>query len=157
MNVMKSFLALAALSVALVGCAVPGEAEPTSEPAAVTVPVPVASWSAVEPMEDEPGWDCKTMGNADCGDAVAPAPEPVEPSTSAAPIPAPTTEPVPWEYEEAVPWVPGAPHTGPVAPQEDDPAFDCRVHGNQSCGVQIENTWYLVTFSDGQPVSVRVR
>jgi hypothetical protein len=32
----------------------------------VIVPEPVIE-PATEPLEDEPGWDCRTMGNADCG------------------------------------------------------------------------------------------
>lgn len=37
---------------------------------------------------------------------------------------------------------------------EEDPDFDCRTDGNETCGVQIEGDWYNVTFSDGQPVSI---
>lgn len=42
-------------------------------------------------------------------------------------------------------------------PMEDDPAFDCRIHGNSECGVLIEDTWYIIAFEDGSPASVRVR
>ena len=42
--------------------------------------------------------------------------------------------------------------------QEDDPAWDCRVMGNRSCGVEIEGTWYVVEFDEaGEPMSVRLR
>lgn len=29
---------------------------------------------------------------------------------------------------------------------EDDPQYDCRVHGNQTCGVVISGTRYLLYF-----------
>ena len=41
--------------------------------------------------------------------------------------------------------------------QEDDPRWDCRFDGNQTCGVEIEGVWYLVQFEDGSPVSVGYR
>ena len=31
--------------------------------------------------------------------------------------------------------------------QEDDPNWDCRINGNQKCGVQIQGVWYVVDFS----------
>ena len=108
-------------------------------------------------------------------EAIAPTPTPTEtveatapatpePSPTVTPTPEPTLEPAPptetpreGEYQEAVPWVPGAPFTSPVAPREDEPGFDCRIHGNQMCGVLIEDTWYVVTFRDGLPASVTIR
>lgn len=51
-----------------------------------------------------------------------------------------------------------APGEEPEAePQEDDPDFDCRYHGNGQCGVEIHGTWYVIEFVDGSPESVRVR
>lgn len=41
--------------------------------------------------------------------------------------------------------------------QEDDPNFDCRFHGNEMCGVEIQGAWYVIQFEDGTPVSVRLR
>lgn len=40
---------------------------------------------------------------------------------------------------------------------EDDPRWDCRTMGNQSCGVEIGGLWYIVVFEDGQPVDVYPR
>lgn len=40
---------------------------------------------------------------------------------------------------------------------EDDPNWDCRVHGNELCGVEISGTWYVVQFENGEPVSVEPR
>lgn len=40
---------------------------------------------------------------------------------------------------------------------EDDPRWDCRTMGNHQCGVEIEGTWYVVSFEAGQPVSVNLR
>jgi len=31
-------------------------------------------------------------------------------------------------------------------PSEDDPAFDCRAHGNHLCGVEVEGHWYVLDF-----------
>lgn len=42
-------------------------------------------------------------------------------------------------------------------PQEDDPSFDCRFHGNEQCGVEIQGTWYVIQFEDGSPESVSLR
>lgn len=52
-----------------------------------------------------------------------------------------------------------APDADPIPrePHEDEPGFDCRVHGNEMCGVQVHGMWYLIQFEDGSPVSVRVR
>ena len=142
-------------SVGLLSTTAAGDAEvvtPPAEPAPITAPA-TAPAEAPAPAEDEPGWDCATMGNMTCGPvAVTPEPEP-EPEPDPVAV---TPEPFP-TYEEAVPWVPGAPHTLPVAPREDEPGFDCRIHGNQMCGVLIEGTWYVVTFRDGLPASVAVR
>lgn len=44
-----------------------------------------------------------------------------------------------------------------LEPAEDEPGFDCRVHGNKVCGVQLEGQWYNVTFAAGAPVSVVAR
>lgn len=41
--------------------------------------------------------------------------------------------------------------------EEDDPRWDCRIHGNERCGVEIMGTWYVVTFEDGLPEGVYVR
>jgi len=41
--------------------------------------------------------------------------------------------------------------------QEDDPEWDCRIQGNTVCGVDIEGTWYLIEFENGEPVAVRTR
>lgn len=50
-----------------------------------------------------------------------------------------------------------APPLVPSPIQEDDPAFDCRTMGNESCGVWIEDTWYIITFKDGEPSGAHVR
>lgn len=50
-----------------------------------------------------------------------------------------------------------APIQEAVEPHEDEAGFDCRIHGNQSCGVLIEDAWYVVTFEHGEPVSVVTR
>lgn len=34
----------------------------------------------------------------------------------------------------------------PAEPAEDDPDFDCRIHGNHICGVEVEGTWYLLDY-----------
>lgn len=40
---------------------------------------------------------------------------------------------------------------------EDDERWDCRFHGNQMCGVNVEGIWYLIQFEDGTPLSVSTR
>lgn len=99
-----------------------------------------------QPAEDEPGWDCTVHGNQSCTPVAAPV---TVPATATAPV---------FEYEEAVPWVPGAPINGEIRePYEDEPGFDCRIHSNQVCGVEIEGTWYIVSFAAGEPVGVHLR
>lgn len=51
----------------------------------------------------------------------------------------------------AVPW---------AEPAEDDPDFDCRVHGNQTCGFphpSNPDVVILVHFEDGKPVRATER
>lgn len=46
----------------------------------------------------------------------------------------------------------------PDAIHEDDPRWDCRTMGNRTCGVQIEDAWYVVTFDDaGKPLTITER
>lgn len=71
------------------------------------------------------------------------APEPVEPVVIVDNI---TVEPT---FPPALPLSP--------LPSEDDPDWDCRTMGNRTCGVEIEGTWYLVTFENGVPVGVSER
>lgn len=33
-----------------------------------------------------------------------------------------------------------------IEPAEDTPEFDCRIHGNHTCGVEIEGVWYILNF-----------
>ncbi len=52
--------------------------------------------------------------------------------------------------------------TDPVAVQpiitEDDPRWDCRTMGNHQCGVEVEGTWYVITFDGaGHPIGVSER
>lgn len=58
-------LACLALQVRLLLALMPTPAPPKLEPA----PAPSISTFTVtlQPEEDEPGWDCRTMGNLDCG------------------------------------------------------------------------------------------
>lgn len=62
-------------------------------------------------------------------------------------------EPIATEYVESLP-LPAPVEAGTPDPVEDDPAFDCRVHGNLICGVFIQDERYLVTFVDGEPTSI---
>lgn len=54
------------------------------------------------------------------------------------------------EVQETVP---------PAVIHEDDPRWDCRTMGNRECGVQIGDTWYVITFGFGtsDPIAVRTR
>lgn len=88
-----------------------------------------------------------------------PAPTPAAaPETASVPItppaPTPTPDPAPPTPEASI----GTPVTieAPVI-TEDDPRWDCRTMGNLQCGVEVNGTWYVITFADTQPVSVRVR
>ena len=58
-----------------------------------------------------------------------------------------------------MPWVPGAPINGEIRdPYEDEPGFDCRIHGNRMCGVQVQGEWYVIQFdAAANPVSVALR
>lgn len=47
--------------------------------------------------------------------------------------------------------------TIPSPIQEDDPNWDCRINGNQACGVEIHGVWYVIQFRDGSPESVTYR
>lgn len=50
-------------------------------------------------------------------------------------------------------WDTTAPAPQPV--YEDDPAWDCRIHGNRICGVDISGTRYLVQFDEaGNPLTI---
>ena len=116
----------------------------------VTAPPVVEPQPATpEPVDPEPS-----------PEPVEPSPEPVEPSP--APEPEPELTPIPeppFEYEEAVPWVPGAP-IGDLPPEiihEDDPRFDCRYMGNQRCGVEIHGVTYVITFDQGIPTGAYQR
>lgn len=33
--------------------------------------------------------------------------------------------------------------------QEDESGWDCRTHGNQLCGVQVQGVWYVLDFATG--------
>lgn len=67
---------------------------------------------------------------------------------------------------EFVPFTPESPHydpevdgpcledAPPAEPEEDEASFDCRVHGNDVCGVTIGGDPYTITFKDGAPVAV---
>lgn len=43
----------------------------------------------------------------------------------------------------------------PEVIMEDDPRWDCRTMGNLECGVEIQGTWYIITFANGAPISTR--
>lgn len=79
---------------------------------------------------------------------------PVVSETIPAPVQSATEQSKPWDVDTItaeplvikiddiqLPTLPTLPE-----PQEDDPGFDCRIHGNHVCGVQIEGVWYLVNF-----------
>ncbi|MBX6360058.1 MAG: hypothetical protein IRZ03_08260 [Acidobacterium ailaaui] len=51
----KTIAAIAAAAVLATGCKTPDQ------------PTPVPASSSHQPLEDEPGWDCHTMGNRQCG------------------------------------------------------------------------------------------
>lgn len=85
--------------------------EPEPAPVApVSTPAPVASPSVARCQEDEPCWDCATMGNRICGPAIVPAPV-VTPVTPRKPVPTVT-----------VTGVTVQPHTTPVAVPTASPA-----------------------------------
>ena len=94
-------------------------------------------------------------------DVPADMPADVEPPVSEQPAPMPAPEDLPWgpPYQEAAPWVPGAPINGEIRePYEDEPGFDCRIHGNHKCGVSIQGAPYVVTFDQaGQPTGAYQR
>jgi hypothetical protein len=67
--VSRPFLArCAVVTVALVGLPWAG----TVAGNAVTGPerLPISQQPDSEPLEDEPGWDCRTMGNGECGPSI---------------------------------------------------------------------------------------
>lgn len=117
----------------------------------VIVPTPI-----VEPQPADPA----PVVPEPTPEPAEPSPEPVEPSPTPEPEPelTPIPEP-PFDYEEAVPWVPGAP-IGDLPPEvihEDDPRWDCRVMGDYQCGVEIHGVTYVITFDQGNPAAVRQR
>lgn len=43
-------------------------------------------------------------------------------------------------------------------PYEDEPGFDCRIHGNKECGVFYEGIWQVISYdAAGNPISLRPR
>lgn len=127
----------------------PGAPEPVPAPAA-PAPAPIG-----DPNEDEPGWDCATMGNKICGSTYTEAvilPDLLYPVT---PAPAPTRDP----YEDEPGWdctihgnkicggnevaapapavIPATPAPAFDAPMEDEPGWDCRTMGNKICGSDL--------------------
>jgi hypothetical protein len=114
---MKALLSVLALSAALLSGTAAAQAVPIPEPDAVTYdrmpanthdPVRLATTGDIAPQEDEPGWDCATMGNKDCG--------PFTPEDEGEAI-------TPAELAELA-----------AEPQEDEPGWDCTIHGNKICG-----------------------
>lgn len=65
-----------------------------------------------------------------------------QPYATNAPEPAPTPAP------EVIPEVTPAPEPEEALaePMEDDPNFDCRIHGNHKCGVEVNGTWYVLDY-----------
>lgn len=86
-----------------------------SAPADAVLTYDAPTVSTVSIHEDEPGWDCATMGNKDCGPFT---PEDEGEAISAEEL----AELAAWEASVA------------TAPQEDEPGWVCYEHGNKVCG-----------------------
>jgi outer membrane biosynthesis protein TonB len=156
-------VAVAVLALSLTACqsTAPAKMADVSPVAPVVITAPTqAPATAPACEEDEPCWDCKTMGNKLCGPVapepapavvapapvpapVAPAPAPVKKTAPApavkapAPVKAETPAPAPTKAVEA----PVAPAKveipAPVRCEEDMPCWDCKTMGNKVCGPQV--------------------
>ena len=107
-----SIAAILFLGLGLTGCQA-ATVEPAPAPATVTTPTATATPTATC-QEDEPCWDCATMGNKVCGPVVTATPTPT-PTETVAPVDAGTdvTEVAP-EQPVLVPIAPVAPYVPPV-------------------------------------------